>query len=126
MKKAEIDEILSSDDAHKNTENEQTIRDKFWLKFRETANRIPFSQDVAAAYYCALDPQTPNKVRGILLAALTYFIMPLDTIPDFLLGFGLTDDLTVLTVAFTTISGNITDAHRAAAKKALEAGSASQ
>lgn len=126
MKKAEIDEILSSDDAHKNTENEQTIRDKFWLKFRETANRIPFSEDVAAAYYCALDPQTPNKVRGILLAALAYFIMPLDTIPDFLLGFGLTDDLTVLTVAFTTISGNITDAHRAAAKKALEADSASQ
>lgn len=126
MKKAEIDEILSSDDAHKNTENEQTIRDKFWLKFRETANRIPFSQDVAAAYYCALDPQTPNKVRGILLAALAYFIMPLDTIPDFLLGFGLTDDLTVLTVAFTAISGNITDAHRAAAKKALEADPASQ
>lgn len=126
MKKAEIDEILSSDDAHKNTENEQTIRDKFWLKFRETANRIPFSEDVAAAYYCALDPQTPNKVRGILLAALAYFIMPLDTIPDFLLGFGLTDDLTVLTVAFTTISGNITDAHRAAAKKALEADPASQ
>lgn len=126
MKKVEIDEILSSDDAHKNTENEQTIRDKFWLKFRETANRIPFSEDVAAAYYCALDPQTPNKVRGILLAALAYFIMPLDTIPDFLLGFGLTDDLTVLTVAFTTISGNITDAHRAAAKKALEAGPASQ
>jgi uncharacterized membrane protein YkvA (DUF1232 family) len=121
MKKAEIDEILSSDDAHKNTENEQTIRDKFWLKFRETANRIPFSEDVAAAYYCALDPQTPNKVRGILLAALAYFIMPLDTIPDFLVGFGLTDDLTVLTVAFTAISGNITDAHRAAAKKALEA-----
>jgi uncharacterized membrane protein YkvA (DUF1232 family) len=126
MKKAEIDEILSSDDAHKNTENEQTIRDKFWLKFRETANRIPFSEDVAAAYYCALDPQTPNKVRGILLAALAYFIMPLDTIPDFLVGFGLTDDLTVLTVAFTAISGNITDAHRAAAKKALEADTAAQ
>lgn len=126
MKKAEIDEILSSDDAHKNTENEQTIRDKFWLKFRETANRIPFSEDVAAAYYCALDPQTPNKVRGILLAALAYFIMPLDTIPDFLVGFGLTDDLTVLTVAFTAISGNITDAHRAAAKKALEVDTAAQ
>jgi len=56
-----------------------------------------------------------------LLAALAYFIMPLDTIPDFLVGFGLTDDITVLTVAFTAISGNITNAHRAAAKKALAA-----
>lgn len=126
MKKAQIDEILYSDDENKNAENEQTLRDKFWLKFRETANRVPFSEDAAAAYYCALDPQTPNKVRGILLAALAYFIMPLDTIPDFLVGFGLTDDLTVLTVAFTAISGNITDAHRAAAKKALEAEPISQ
>lgn len=126
MKKVQIDEILYSDDTEKNADREQTLRDKFWLKFRETASRIPFSEDVAAAYYCALDPQTPSKVRGILLAALAYFILPLDTIPDFLVGFGLTDDITVLTVAFTAISGHITDAHRAAAKKALEADPAAQ
>lgn len=126
MKKAQIDEILYSEDSEKNADREETLRDKFWLKFRATANRIPFSEDMAAAYYCALDPQTPSKVRGILLAALAYFILPLDTIPDFLVGFGLTDDITVLTVAFTAISGHITDAHRAAAKKALESESTAQ
>ena len=120
MKKAQIDEILFSDNEDKNAEREQTLKEKFWVKLRETANRVPFIEDVAAAYYCALDPQTPNKVRGILLAALAYFVLPLDTIPDFLVGFGLTDDLTVLTVAFTAISGSITDGHRLAAKKALE------
>ncbi len=120
MKKAQIDEILYSNDDEKNSDREQTLRDKFWLKFRETANRIPFVEDVAAAYYCALDPETPSKVRGILLAALAYFILPLDTIPDFLVGFGLTDDITVLTVAFTAISGHIKDSHRAAAKQALQ------
>lgn len=120
MRKVQIDEILYSEDSENNADREQTLRDKFWSKFRETANRIPFSEDVAAAYYCALDPKTPTKVRGILLAALAYFILPLDTIPDFLVGFGLTDDITVLTVAFTAISGHITDAHRSAAKKALE------
>ncbi len=121
MKKAQIDEILYSSDDEKNSDREQTVKDKFWVKFRATANRIPFMEDVAASYYCALDPETPNKVRGILLAALAYFILPLDAIPDFLVGFGLTDDLTVLTVAFTAISGNIKDSHRIAAKKALEA-----
>lgn len=120
MKKVQIDEILHSGDDDKNAEREQTLKEKFWLKFKETANRIPFSEDVAAAYYCALDPQTPNKVRGVLLAALAYFILPLDTIPDFLVGFGLTDDITVLTVAFTAISGHIKDSHRLAAKKALQ------
>lgn len=120
MKKAQIDEILYSGDEDKNAEREKTLREKFWVKFRANANRIPFMEDLASAYYCALDPQTPNRVRGILLAALAYFILPLDTIPDFLLGFGLTDDITVLTLAFTAISGNIKDSHRAAAKKALE------
>lgn len=120
MKKTQIDEILYSGDDDKNTEREKTLREKFWVKFRANANRIPFMEDVASAYYCALDPQTPNRVRGILLAALAYFILPLDTIPDFLLGFGLTDDITVLTLAFTAISGNIKDSHRVAAKKALE------
>lgn len=120
MKKMQIDEILYSGDDDKNAERERTLKENFWLKFKQTANRLPFSEDVAAAYYCALDPQTPNKVRGILLAALAYFIMPLDTIPDFLVGFGLTDDITVLTVAFTAISGHIKDSHRLAAKKVLQ------
>lgn len=33
----------------------------------------------------------------ILLAAIIYFINPLDLIPDFIVGFGLTDDLAILT-----------------------------
>lgn len=33
----------------------------------------------------------------ILLAAIIYFIKPIDLIPDFILGFGLTDDLAILT-----------------------------
>lgn len=99
MKKAQIDEILMSDDDAENLEREKTIREKFWGKLMETAARIPFIDEVAAAYYCALDPQTPHKVRGILLAALAYFILPLDVIPDFLIGFGLTDDITVLMAA---------------------------
>ena len=75
--------------------------------------------EVLAGYYCALDPNTPTRVRGILLAALAYFVLPLDSIPDFLLGFGFTDDLAVLTAALTAIRSHITDAHRAAARKAL-------
>ena len=59
------------------------------------------------------------RVRGILLAALAYFILPLDTIPDFLLSFGFGDDIAVLMAAFAAVGSNITDAHRVAARKAL-------
>lgn len=33
----------------------------------------------------------------ILIAAVIYFINPIDLIPDFIVGFGLTDDLAILT-----------------------------
>lgn len=120
MKKAQIDEILMPGDEAENARRERTLREKFWDKLKQSAARIPFMEDVVASYYCALDPNTPTKVRGILLAALAYFILPLDSIPDFLVGFGLTDDIAVLTVAFNAIRGNITPAHREAAREALD------
>lgn len=39
------------------------------------AGRLPFVEELVAGYYCALDPATPMRVRGILLAALAYFIV---------------------------------------------------
>lgn len=39
----------------------------------------------------------PIRVIIILLAAVIYFINPIDFIPDFIPGLGLTDDLAVLT-----------------------------
>ena len=53
---------------------------------RKAARQVPFMEDVVAGYYCALDPSTPAKVRATLLAALAYFVLPLDTIPDFYPG----------------------------------------
>ncbi len=41
--------------------------------------------------------QLPLRVIIILLAAIIYFINPIDLIPDFIPGIGLTDDLAVLT-----------------------------
>lgn len=120
VKKVEIDEILMPGDPAQQRHDEKRVRTGFWQKIRKNAGRIPFSEDVVTAYYCALDPKTPTRVRGILLAALAYFIMPIDTIPDFLAGLGLTDDLSVLTVAISTIQMHIRDEHRAAARRQLE------
>jgi uncharacterized membrane protein YkvA (DUF1232 family) len=81
---------------------------------------VPFAEDVVAAYYCAFDPATPLKVKGILLGALAYFILPFDVIPDFLLGLGFTDDMAVLYAAISMIRSNMTQAHRDRAKDTLE------
>ena len=44
------------------------------------------------------DPQTPWHVKALMLAAAAYVISPVDLIPDWILGFGILDDLTVGTL----------------------------
>ena len=95
------------------------VRRKFWQTFRKAARYIPFSNDLVAAYYCALDPATPHRVRAILLAALAYFILPFDAVPDLLVGIGFSDDITVLVATIAMVRSHITSGHREAARKAL-------
>ena len=100
-------------------ENTRTVERGFWKKLLKTAGRIPFAEDLAAAYYCAFDPATPTRVRGMLLAALAYFVMPFDAIPDFVAGLGFTDDAAVLAGVIALVARHITPAHRAKARTAL-------
>jgi len=88
---------------------------RFWPKFWATMGKIPFSDDLAAAYYCAIDAQTPTRVKGILFAALAYFVVPTDMIPDFIAGLGFTDDATVLATAMGFVAAHIKPGHRRAA-----------
>lgn len=84
MDEVKFGEILLPGDEDTQSRREKTVRQKFWPTFRRAVRQIPFSRDVVAGFYCALDPQTPTKVRGVLLAALAYFVMPVDMIPDIL------------------------------------------
>ena len=99
--------------------NAQTVERGFWKKLLKLAGRIPFAEDAAAAYFCATDPATPSRVRGILLAALAYFVIPTDVIPDFVAGIGFTDDAAVLALAISLVSGQIRPEHRRRAREAL-------
>jgi uncharacterized membrane protein YkvA (DUF1232 family) len=99
--------------------NERIVEERFWTKLLKVAGRIPFAEDAAAAYFCAVDPKTPSKVKAILLAALAYFVLPFDVIPDFIVGIGFTDDAAVLAMAIAMVSGNIKEDHRKRARAAL-------
>jgi uncharacterized membrane protein YkvA (DUF1232 family) len=99
--------------------NEKTVREGFWRKMARVAGKIPFAEEAAAAWFCTRDPATPLRVKATLLAALAYFVLPTDLIPDFIAGFGFTDDASVLMAAIGLVSGHVTPAHHAAARKAL-------
>jgi len=95
---------------------------EFWSKFRRFAARLPFAEDLVAAYFCAFDRNTPRRVQVALIGALAYFVLPFDAIPDVLPVIGFTDDAAVLATAIRLVAGSITPAHRAAARGALARG----
>ncbi|MCV0394431.1 MAG: DUF1232 domain-containing protein [Rhizobiaceae bacterium] len=115
-----MDEFLKPGDDAENARRAEDVRKRFWSTARRAARHVPFMDEVVAAYYCALDERTPTRVRGTLLAALAYFVLPFDMVPDFLVGFGFTDDAAVLAAALAAIRTHITPGHREAARKALE------
>lgn len=96
------------------------VRERFWRKLRRHAGRLPFAADALAAFYCAIDPATPLRVKGVLFAALAYFVLPVDAIPDVMPLIGFTDDLAVLLAASRAVAGHIGERHRAAARRALD------
>lgn len=100
--------------------NEARVKRDFWTKLKRCLKRIPFAEDLLAAYYCATDTETPVRAKGLLFAALAYFILPADLIPDFLAGLGFTDDATVLMMAAALIRSHMKPEHRAAARRALD------
>jgi uncharacterized membrane protein YkvA (DUF1232 family) len=102
------------------TRHEQSVKQGFWPKLIRVLANLPFAEEVVAAYYCAFDPATPRKAKGILLAALAYFILPFDVIPDFILGLGFTDDVAVLLTAVNMIRTHMNETHREKARAALE------
>ena len=65
-------------------DDESTLRQRFWRKLPRVFARIPFAEDLLAAYYCAFDRATPRRVQLALIGAIAYFVLPVDAIPDWL------------------------------------------
>lgn len=86
---------------------------------RKLARQLPFTEDILAAYHCVRDPATSLRVRLTLLAALAYFVMPIDAIPDLMPIVGFTDDAAVIAAAMTAVRGAILPEHREKARRSL-------
>src|SRR5437016_3205370 len=106
-------------DTDRMARDEATVRRGFWRKLRRFAARLPFAEDLLAAYYCAFDRDTPLHVKATLLGALAYFVLPVDAIPDVLPLIGFTDDAAVLAAAIKLVAQHMHPEHRAAARRAL-------
>jgi uncharacterized membrane protein YkvA (DUF1232 family) len=103
-------------------QDRESVRRRFWRKLKRVATKLPFAEDLLAAYYCAFDKETPRHVQAALLGAVAYFILPFDFVPDMLPVLGFTDDAAVLATALRLVASHITDDHRQAARAALKRG----
>jgi len=103
-------------------QDRDSVRRRFWVKLKQVVAKLPFAEDLLAAYYCAFDRETPRHVQVALLGAIAYFILPFDFVPDMLPVLGFTDDAAVLATAIRMVAIHITSEHREAARAALKRG----
>jgi len=116
------EQTMDFEPAARLAEDPARVRREFWKKLKRVAAKLPFVEDLLAAYYCAFDRQTPRHVQAALLGALAYFILPFDFVPDLMPVLGFTDDAAVLATALRMVASNIKPEHRDAARAALKRG----
>jgi uncharacterized membrane protein YkvA (DUF1232 family) len=72
-------------------------------------------------YYLLKKDGLPLQVKLAIAGALGYFILPVDALPDFIVGLGYTDDLSVLigvlTCCYVHIDDGVRDRARAKVKE---------
>ena len=103
-------------------ENPEYSDASFWEKLRDYALAAG-KQVVEMAlqlYYALQSPVTPMWARAIIIAALAYFIMPLDAIPDAIPVVGYTDDLGALAAALAMVGMHITPEIKEMARAKME------
>jgi len=100
--------------------NERRVDEGFWPKIRRVAAKVPFATEALSVWYCAKDDETPLAAKGMMLAALAYFVMPIDAIPDVIAGLGYTDDAAVFTALMAIVGRNLKPRHKLAAKRDIE------
>lgn len=99
--------------------NERRVARGFWPKIRKAVARVPFAADALSVWYCAQDDETPSSAKGMMLAALAYFVLPTDALPDFIPMLGYTDDAAVFATLLSLVGRNLKPRHREAARLAI-------
>lgn len=92
---------------------------RFLARARRLAGRLPFVRHGVAMFHALRDDATPIASKALIVGALAYFMLPMDVIPDFLVGLGFTDDAAVMIATLRTISSHLKPKHYERADETL-------
>ena len=85
-------------------EQARIVGDQFEKKMIAVGEKLRFAQDLIALYRYFMDGSIPWQRKAIVVAAIVYFISPIDAIPDFAPFVGYLDDFGVIMAVTTYMS----------------------
>lgn len=88
------DEVFNED---KIKDDIKYVEENLWVKVERIGKKISFAKDIMALYRYMNDKYVSWHRKAIVVAALIYFISPIDAIPDITPLIGYLDDLGVIT-----------------------------
>ncbi len=96
---------LKNEDEYKR--EAENIADQFEAKLKKANKGLRFTADLLALFRYMTDPEVHWGKKTIVVAALLYFIIPLDSIPDFTPIAGYLDDIGVVAAAIRYLGSQL-------------------
>ena len=78
----------------------------FWRTAKKLGKKV--LKPALQLYYVLKEPSTPHDIKGMIIGALGYLILPVDLIPDFIPVAGYTDDFAAIMAVIKMCSEHIT------------------
>jgi uncharacterized membrane protein YkvA (DUF1232 family) len=91
----------------RSSEKTKFVESNIWTKLEVVGEKISFAKDILALVNYMRDPYVSWHRKAIVVAALIYFISPIDTIPDLSPLFGYLDDLGVITAVMKFLGSEL-------------------
>jgi uncharacterized membrane protein YkvA (DUF1232 family) len=91
----------------KYNEGKEYIEENFWEKVERVGRKLSFTKDIKALYNYFTDNSISWYRKSIVVGALIYFIMPIDSIPDIAPLIGYLDDLGVITATIKFLGSEL-------------------
>ena len=93
-----MSEKFNEQDVQLQKYEKEYTEDGLWKKIAKVAKKAgePVVYNVLLLYYALQSDKVSIKEKALIIGALGYFILPVDLIPDMIIGLGFTDDAAVL------------------------------
>jgi len=89
------------------------VEENLWSKLQRAGKKISFAKDILALFNYMKDPAVSWHRKAIVVAALIYFIVPIDAVPDISPLIGYLDDMGVIAALLKFLGSEILPYYKA-------------